>query len=104
LTKPDEQSHGIEVESGTEDLVVDRCILREYFGDGMKVLGRAVVSKQIARKNLFHLTFRQRRCQFADCSRALSEVGRFFDVQGRSRCAVETLENVSDVTDDFHAG
>lgn len=39
LTNPDEQSHGIEVESGTEDLVVDRCILRNCFGDGMKVLG-----------------------------------------------------------------
>lgn len=39
LTNPDEQSHGIEVESGTEDLVVDRCILRECFGDGMRLLG-----------------------------------------------------------------
>ncbi|MGH2350367.1 MAG: hypothetical protein ACRDJN_01980, partial [Chloroflexota bacterium] len=29
LTEPDEQSHGIEVEDGTEDLVIDRCILRE---------------------------------------------------------------------------
>lgn len=38
LTKPDQQSHGIEVESGTEDLVVDRCILRESFGDGMKLV------------------------------------------------------------------
>ena len=40
LTEPDEQSHGIEVESGTEDLVVDRCILRECFGDGMRLLGK----------------------------------------------------------------
>jgi hypothetical protein len=39
LTKPAEQSHGIEVEPGTEDLVVDRCILRECFGDGMRLLG-----------------------------------------------------------------
>jgi Pectate lyase superfamily protein len=39
LTSPDEQSHGIEVEPGTEDLVVDRCILRECFGDGMRLLG-----------------------------------------------------------------
>ena len=28
LTEPDEQSHGVEVESGTEDLVIDRCIVR----------------------------------------------------------------------------
>jgi hypothetical protein len=40
LTKPDQQSHAIEVESGTEDLVVDRCILRECFGDGMRLLGK----------------------------------------------------------------
>lgn len=39
LTKPSEQSHGIEVEPGTEDLVVDGCILRECFGDGMRLLG-----------------------------------------------------------------
>src|SRR5512144_3063298 len=41
LTDPDEQSHGIEVEDGTEDLVIDRCILRECFGDGVRLLGRA---------------------------------------------------------------
>jgi Pectate lyase superfamily protein len=40
LADPDEQSHGIEVESGTEDLVVDRCILRECFGDGIRLLGQ----------------------------------------------------------------
>ena len=39
LTKPHEQSHGIEVEPGTEDLIVDRCVLRECFGDGMRLLG-----------------------------------------------------------------
>lgn len=39
LTNPDEQSHGIQVEFGTEDLVVDRCILTNCFGDGMKVFG-----------------------------------------------------------------
>jgi hypothetical protein len=41
LTSPDEQSHGIEVEPGTEDLVVDRCILRECFGDGIRMLASA---------------------------------------------------------------
>jgi Pectate lyase superfamily protein len=39
LTNPDEQSHGIEVESGTEDLVIDLCTLRECFGDGIRLLG-----------------------------------------------------------------
>ncbi len=37
LTQPDEQSHGIEVETGTEDLVIDRCIVRECFGDGLRL-------------------------------------------------------------------
>ncbi len=40
LTRPNQQSHGIEVEPGTEDLAVDRCILRECFGDGMRLLGK----------------------------------------------------------------
>src|SRR5512134_2583510 len=39
LTSPDEQSQGIEVESGTEDLWVSGCILRECLGDGMRIVG-----------------------------------------------------------------
>jgi hypothetical protein len=39
LTEPDEQSHGIEVNPGTEDLMVHGCILRDCFGDGMRLLG-----------------------------------------------------------------
>jgi Pectate lyase superfamily protein/Right handed beta helix region len=39
LTEPDEQSHGIEVEAGTEDLVISRCIARDCFGDGVRLLG-----------------------------------------------------------------
>jgi hypothetical protein len=39
LTGPDEQSHGIEVESGTEDLVIDRCVIRDCFGDGVRLVG-----------------------------------------------------------------
>jgi hypothetical protein len=39
LTAPNEQSHGIEVEAGTEDLVISRCIVRECFGDGVRLLG-----------------------------------------------------------------
>jgi hypothetical protein len=39
LTEPNEQSHGIEVEPGTEDLVITRCILRDCFGDGVRLLG-----------------------------------------------------------------
>jgi hypothetical protein len=39
LTEPNEQSHGIEVNPGTEDLTVHGCILRECFGDGMRLLG-----------------------------------------------------------------
>ncbi len=39
LTNPNEQSHGIEVEE-TTDLVIDRCIIRECFGDGVRLLGK----------------------------------------------------------------
>jgi hypothetical protein len=40
LRAPDEQSHGIEVEAGTEDLVIDRCTLRNCHGDGVRLLGQ----------------------------------------------------------------
>jgi len=40
LTEPNEQSHGIEVEPGTEDLVITRCIVRDCFGDGVRLLGK----------------------------------------------------------------
>jgi hypothetical protein len=39
LTEPNEQSHGIELNPGTEDLMVHGCILRECFSDGMRLLG-----------------------------------------------------------------
>lgn len=39
LTKPDQQTHGIHVQTGTEDVVIDRCILRECFGDGVRLRG-----------------------------------------------------------------
>ena len=38
-TFDDEQYQGIEVGESTEDLVVDRCILRECFGDGIRLAG-----------------------------------------------------------------
>lgn len=39
LAGPDEQSHGVEVEPGTTDLVIDRCVLQNCFGDGVRLLG-----------------------------------------------------------------
>jgi hypothetical protein len=44
-----EQLHGIEVEPGTEDLVIDRCILRECFGDGVRLLGEDQPGKNVKR-------------------------------------------------------
>ncbi len=40
-TFEDEQYQGIEVGEATEDIVVDRCILRECFGDGIRLVGEA---------------------------------------------------------------
>src|SRR3954471_22357548 len=57
LTNPDEQSHGIEVEPGTEDLVVDRCILRECFGDGMRLLGKGQPGPHVKRLRIENSLF-----------------------------------------------
>jgi hypothetical protein len=39
LSHPDEQSHGLEIEPGTEDVTIDRCVFRECHGDGLRLLG-----------------------------------------------------------------
>jgi hypothetical protein len=57
LTEPDQQSHGIHVQSGTEDLVIDRCILRECFGDGVRLLGTARPGQNVKRLRIENCLF-----------------------------------------------
>jgi len=72
LTNPDEQSHGIEVEAGTEDLVVDRCVLRECFGDGMRLLGAP--GQNVKRLRIANSLFQKNKRSGLAIQRALEQV------------------------------
>jgi len=72
LTDPDEQSHGIEVEPGTEDLVIDRCILRECFGDGVRMLGAP--GNNVRRVRIQNCLFQTNKRTGLGIQRALEEV------------------------------
>ena len=74
LTNPDEQSHGIEVEAGTEDLVVDRCILRECFGDGVRLLGTDQPGKNVKRVRIENCLFQSNKRSGLGIQRALEQI------------------------------
>lgn len=60
LTRPDEHSYGIHVQTGTEDVVIDRCILRECFGDGLRLDGLGQNVKRLRIENCLFQT--NKRC------------------------------------------
>lgn len=72
LADPNEQSHGIEVESGTEDLVVDRCILRNCFGDGMRLLGES--GRNVKRLRIENCLFQTNKRSGLGIQRALEQI------------------------------
>jgi hypothetical protein len=72
LTNPDEQSHGIEVEPGMEDLVIDRCILRECFGDGMRLLGSP--DQNVKRLRIENSLFQKNKRSGLAIQRALDQI------------------------------
>lgn len=74
LTQPDEQSHGIEVEAGTEDLVVDRCIMRECFGDGLRLLGKSQEGPHVKRMRIVNCLFQKNKRSGLSIQRALAQI------------------------------
>ncbi len=74
LTSPDEQSHGVEVEGGTEDLLIDRCILRDCFGDGVRLLGRDAVGKNVKRVRITNCLFQANKRSGLGIQRALEQI------------------------------
>jgi len=74
LTEPDEQSHGVEVESGTEDLVIDRCIVRECFGDGVRLLGTDQADKIIRRVRIENCLFQTNKRSGLGIQRAIEQI------------------------------
>jgi len=74
LTQPDEQSHGVEVESGTEDLVIDRCILRECFGDGVRLVGTDQAGKLVRRVRIENCLFQTNKRSGLGIQRAIEQI------------------------------
>jgi hypothetical protein len=76
LTDPDEQSHGIEVEDGTDDLVIDRCVLRECFGDGVRLLGKAESAggNNVKRLRIENCLFQTNKRSSLGIQRALEQI------------------------------
>jgi Right handed beta helix region len=70
----DEQSHGIEVEGGTEDLLIDRCILRDCFGDGVRLLGRDAAGKNVKRVRITNCLFQANKRSGLGIQRALEQI------------------------------
>ncbi len=94
LTDPDEQSHGIEVEDGTEDLVLDRCIFRECFGDGMRLLGKAEAAGGINVRRL-----RVENCLFQTNKRSGLGIQRALEQIIISNCIFD--DTITDQSIDF---
>jgi hypothetical protein len=76
LIDPDEQSHGIEVEEGTEDLLIEGCILRECFGDGIRLLGRSDTAggENVKRVRILNCLFQTNKRSGLGIQRALEQI------------------------------
>ena len=74
MTAPDEQSHGVEVESGTEDLVIDRCIVRECFGDGVRLVGTDQADKIVRRVRIENCLFQTNKRSGLGIQRAIEQI------------------------------
>jgi hypothetical protein len=76
LTEPNEQSHGIEVEDGTDDLVIDRCIIRECFGDGARLLGKSESAggRNVNRLRIENCLFQRNKRSGLGIQRALEQI------------------------------
>ena len=72
LANPQGQSHGIEVEEGTEDLIVERCVLRECFGDGIRLLGSP--DQNVKRLRIENSLFQKNKRSGLAIQRALDQI------------------------------
>jgi hypothetical protein len=98
LTLPNEHSHGIEVDPGTEDLVVDRCILRECHGDGMRLLGAS--DNHVKRLRIQDSLFQKNKRSGIAIQRAIEQIiisNCIFDETINDQCIdVEPTDDMED--------
>jgi hypothetical protein len=74
LTEPDEQSHGIAVLDGTDDLRVVGCTLRECFGDGLRLLGTSTADENVTRLRVDSCLFQTNKRTGLSVQRAVEQV------------------------------
>ena len=61
LTEPDEQSHGITLLDGTDDVLVTGCTMRECHGDGLRFVGTAAPGEHVTRVRVESCLFQTNR-------------------------------------------
>jgi hypothetical protein len=65
---------GVEVESGTEDLVIDRCIVRECFGDGVRLVGTDQPDRIVRRVRIENCLFQRNKRSGLGIQRAIEQI------------------------------
>jgi len=90
LTDPDEQSHGIAVQDGTDDLLVTACTLRDCFGDGLRLLGTATAGENVTR-------VRVESCLFQTNHRTGLAVQRAIEHVVVANCIFDSTEHGQDI-------
>lgn len=74
LLNADEHSAGIQAESGTKDLVVDRCILRNCFGDGLRMLRTNAPQRKVKRLRIENCLFQKNKRSGVAIQRGVEQI------------------------------
>jgi hypothetical protein len=74
LTEPDEQSHGITLLDGTDDVLVTGCTMRECHGDGLRLAGTAAAGEHVTRVRVESCLFETNRRTGLAIQRAVEKV------------------------------
>jgi hypothetical protein len=74
LARADEHSAGIQADAGTEDLVVDRCILRHCFGDGLRILRTNKPQRKAKRLRIENCLFQKNKRSGIAIQRGVAQI------------------------------
>src|SRR5215217_212655 len=74
LTHSEEHRAGIQAESGTEDLVVDRCIMRHCFGDGLRMLRTNAPQQKVKRLRIENCLFQKNKRSGVAIQRGIEQI------------------------------
>lgn len=74
LANVSEHCSGIQVDSGTLDLVVDRCIIRDCFGDGMRLLRSTAAQHKVKRLRIENCLFQTNKRSGIAIQRGIEQI------------------------------